>query len=52
MKYLLLTISLLALCVIVAKLSHYSERMETYNAHMCAVTGYEPDCKTPLKGGN
>lgn len=24
-------------------------RMDNYNAHVCAVNGYEPDCQTPLQ---
>lgn len=26
----------------------YKHRMVTYNAHVCAVNGYYPDCETQL----
>jgi uncharacterized protein YxeA len=49
MKSILLGIILTLLALAVGNLSHYSERMDNYNAHVCAVNGYEPDCKTLLK---
>lgn len=34
--------------LVMVKLTNYNERMSEYNAHVCAVNGYEEDCKTPL----
>ena len=30
-------------------ISYYNSRMYEYNKYMCAVNGYQSDCKTPLK---
>jgi len=49
MKTLFIIIILIIGLLFLAKISHYSERMEYINAHQCAVLGYEPDCKTKLK---
>lgn len=52
MKQILLTIFvLLTFWIVLSKLTHYNQRMEQYNAYVCAVEGYQPDCKTPLEGG-
>lgn len=52
MKIIFWIIVLIIFTVVLAKVSHYSERMATYNAHSCAVLGYEPDCKTRLEEGD
>lgn len=49
MKYLYITIIFIIGILFIAKISHYSERMEYINAHQCFVLGYQSDCKTKLK---
>lgn len=34
--------------IFMAKVSGYTERMDAYNAKMCAMYGYQPDCETEL----
>lgn len=48
LSYVLLVGILLVLSLTLIKLTHYSERMASYNKYMCATSGYEADCKTPL----
>lgn len=50
MKTLFWIIAVVLFILTIARLTHYQERMKTYNAHVCAVNGYEPDCKTKLGG--
>lgn len=49
MKTLFWIIAFILFMLTMAKITHYQERMEEYNAHVCKVNGYEPDCKTLLK---
>lgn len=51
MKLIIYTLAITIGLMVLAKATHYSERMEYINAHSCAVIGYEPDCKTKLTGG-
>lgn len=48
MKIVLFIILLVVLSVIVAKLTHYSERMKEYNTYVCSQYGMQSDCKTAL----
>lgn len=49
MKTIILGIILIALVLLVGHLTHYQQRMQEYNKHICAVNGYQADCITPLE---
>jgi hypothetical protein len=56
MRLVIQLLLLLAGFVIAYALGYWFTRIELlrqneYNAHVCAVNGYAPDCKTLLKGG-
>lgn len=48
MKYILIILALIVGFFILDKLTDYDGRMKEHNKYMCAVYGYEEDCKTPL----
>jgi hypothetical protein len=48
MKYLIWIIIAIFTFLLIAKVTNFWERDRAYNKHMCAVYGYEEDCKTPL----
>lgn len=48
MKYIFWILVIITLFFLLAKLTHYEERMKEHNKYMCAVYGYKPDCRTPL----
>ena len=49
MKYLLLIIGMIGMLYITVYLTHYNDRMKEYNAHVCAVEGYQEDCITSVR---
>jgi hypothetical protein len=48
-KYILLILFFILSWIVLSWLTNYPARMAEYNKHMCAVYGYQEDCKTPLK---
>lgn len=48
LEILIVIFILFILWIGLAKLTRYEERMKEYNKYICAVNGYEEDCKTPL----
>ena len=49
MKYIFWILAFITFFFLLAKVTHYEERMKQHNKYMCAVYGYYEDCKTPLK---
>jgi len=48
MKYLIYAILMILGFIILAKVTHYDERMKAHNKYMCAVYGLDETCSNPL----